>query len=292
MTTAARNAVARRAQQAGNQPQQQSGGQQPTLVNYLQSMRGELARAVPAQISSERIARIALTSIRTVKHLDECTIESFAGALMTCAQLGLEPGGAAGEAYLIPFFNRQSGVYEVQLVIGYQGMVKLFWQSPMAKSLDAQIVYENDVFEYEYGLNPRLVHRPSLSNRGKPIAYYAVASTSTGGSAFVVMSPEDIEAVRKRAKTKNGGPWSTDYGPMAKKTCIRQLFKLLPKSVELSRAVAHDETVRTDASLDSIDAPPPYIAGEIEQAPAVDTGTGEVVDGELEPEGGWDAPAA
>lgn len=260
-------AVARRAQTAG---QVQQTGQQgrPDLAAFVNSMSGELARAVPGHLTGERIARIALTSLRTTKHLSECTVDSFAGALMSCAQLGLEPGGPAGEAYLLPFFNRRRGVYEVQLVIGYQGMVKLFWQSPMARHLDAQIVYERDHLEYEYGLEPRLVHRPSLTDRGRPIAYYAVASMTNGGSAFVVLAPEDVERIRQRSKAKDDGPWQTDYDAMAKKTAIRQLFKILPKSAELARAVAHDETVRTDRSLDALDAAPTWIPGELADQPA------------------------
>lgn len=253
-------ALARRAEQAG-QPAQQPA--EPTLAEFVNSMTGELQRAVPKHLTGERIARIALTSLRTTRHLDECTVDSFAGALMSCAQLGLEPGGPAGEAYLIPFFNKKIGRYEVQLVLGYQGMVKLFWQSPVARHLDAQVVHENDHFEYEYGLAPRLVHRPALTDRGRPIAYYAVASMTNGGSAFVVMSPADIERIRQRSRAKDDGPWGTDYDAMAKKTALRQLFKLLPKSAELARAVAHDETVRTDRSPEGIDAAPAWIPGEV-----------------------------
>lgn len=275
MTSNARNAVARRAENVGQL--EQAGDQQPpqpqSLAAFVNTMSGELARAVPKHLTGDRIARIALTSLRTTKHLPECTTESFAGALMSCAQLGLEPGGPAGEAYLLPFFNRRKGVYEVQLVIGYQGMVKLFWQSPMARHLDAQAVKENDHFDYEYGLNPKLEHRPARGDRGKTIAYYAVATMTNGGAGFVVMFPEDIEAIRKRSKAKDDGPWLTDYDAMAKKTCIRQLFKTLPKSAELARAVAHDESVRTDRSLDAIDAAPDWIPGETVERPELTAGS-------------------
>ncbi|GGJ87264.1 hypothetical protein GCM10011583_18500 [Streptomyces camponoticapitis] len=261
MTTAS-NAVARRAESVGTV--QQNGEQpRPDLRAFVNNMSGELARAVPTGLKPERIARIALTSLNTVKYLADCTQESFAGALMTCAQLGLEPGGPAGEAYLLPFYNSKLGSYEVQLVVGYQGMVKLFWQSPIAKGLDARVVKEGDLFDYEYGLEPFLKHKPAKGNRGRAIAYYAIARTTTGGAVFLVLDRDDIEDIRKRAKAKDNGPWKTDYDAMAKKTCIRQLFKTLPKSTELAQAIAHDETVRTDASLTAIDAPGPYVAGEV-----------------------------
>lgn len=233
--------------------------EQPTVSSFLEEMKPQIARALPRHMNADRLARIALTEVRRTPQLGKCTPESFGGALMTIAQLGLEPGAATGEAYLIPFKNNKTGQHEVQLIIGYKGMAKLYWQSPLAKSLDAQAVHENDQFDYAYGLEPRLEHRPALTNRGRTIAYYAVATLTSGGAAFVVLSPEDVEAVRRRAQARNDGPWKTDYDAMAKKTCVRQLFKLLPKSPELVQAETADGSVRTDISQDAIDA----IPGEI-----------------------------
>jgi recombination protein RecT len=252
--TDTRAAVARRAESTGQV--QQAGP--PTLAQQIERMRPEIARALPKHMDADRMARIALTTLRKTPKLANCSPESFLGALMTCSQLGVEPG-ATGEAYLVPFGR------ECTFVLGYKGMAKLFWQSPMAKSLDAQIVYENDHFDYAYGLHPRLEHKPVLVNRGKAIAYYAVATTVSGGSAFVVLSPEDVEKHRMFSKQSGSGPWKDHYDAMAKKTCVRELFKLLPVSVELAQAVAQDGTVRTDVAIDAIEVEPAYIAGEIEQ---------------------------
>ncbi|HUY47878.1 MAG TPA: recombination protein RecT [Streptosporangiaceae bacterium] len=237
-----------------------------TVYEFIEAMKGEMARALPRHLNPDRMARIALTEVRRTPLLARCTQASFGGALMTCAQLGLEPG-VSGEAYLLPFRNTKKQCYEVQLIIGYQGMAKLFWQSPLARSLDAQAVYENDEFEYAYGLEPKLVHKPSLAaDRGKAIAYYAVAKMAGGGSAFIVMSPGDIEKIRVRSRAKDDGPWATDYDAMARKTCLRQLFKLLPRSPELSQALAQDEAVRTDLSAEALDMVSEYpdaVAGEV-----------------------------
>lgn len=262
MTTDLTQRIAKKAA-AGKQIAKQPAGAQPALAQFVEDMRGELARALPEHISPDRVARIALTELRRVRHLAECTQASFGGALMTCAQLGLEPGGAIGEAYLIPFYNKEARAYEVQLIIGYQGMIKLYWQHPLAAGLDVQVVYEGDEFEFAYGLDPVLRHVPSMTaDRGKPVAYYAVARLKNGGSAFVVLSPSDIERIRQRSKAKSSGPWRTDYDAMACKTTTRQLFKLLPKSTELAHAVAHDGTVRRDVSEAGLDVVPDYVEGE------------------------------
>ncbi|MGY4988886.1 recombinase RecT [Streptomyces nigrescens] len=256
--------VARRATTPVDQVAQRQQPAQPTLVQFVRQMGPEIARALPAHMSgaADRIARIALTDLNRVPNLAKATRDSFAGALMTCTQLGLEPGRVSGEAYLLPFWNKKIGQHEVQLVLGYQGMIKLFWQHPLAAGLDAREVRENDDFDYEYGLDAYLRHKPARRNRGQVTEYYALARLSNGGSAFVVMSPEDVEDIRRRSKAKDSGPWQTDYHAMAKKTGIRQLFKLLPKSPELARAVAHDESVRRDASTAGIDAVPDFIEGE------------------------------
>ncbi|MET8624574.1 recombinase RecT [Kitasatospora sp. NPDC004669] len=248
----ARTAIVQRAQQA-NQPAQQPA---PTLAQQIERMRPEIARALPKHMDADRMARIALTTLRRTPKLATCTPDSFLGALMTCSQLGVEPG-ATGEAYLVPYGR------ECTFILGYKGMAKLFWQSPIAKSLAAEVVYENDHFEWEKGLSPKLEHRPVLANRGRPVAYYAVATTVNGGSAFVVLSPDDVEAHRKHSKSGGSGPWRDHFDAMAKKTCVRELFKLLPVSVELAQAVAHDETVRTDLDASALEVEPDWITGEI-----------------------------
>lgn len=234
--------------------------------SFLAALQPEMAKALPRHLNPERLARIALTEVRRTPLLAECTTASLGGALMTCAQLGLEPG-VGGEAYLLPFKNSRENTYEVQLIIGYQGMAKLFWQSPLAKSLDAQAVFPEDEFEYEYGLTPKLRHVPSLDRPSSSQAkcYYAVATTTSGGSAFVVLSRADVERFRKRGRGGDRGPWVSDYDAMAKKTCIRQLFKLIPKQAELALAVANDETVRIDYRNDLAAITPVHVS-EIDPA--------------------------
>lgn len=270
-------------QQDGNGAVRKRNGQPQTIAQFIEVMKGEMARALPKHLSADRLARIALTEVRRTPRLAQCTQPSFGGALMTCAQLGLEPG-VTGEAYLIPRKNgrlsRDAGrdIFEVQLTIGYQGMAKLFWQSPLAKSLDAQAVYENDYFEYELGLEPYLKHKPTLEERGNAIAYYSVATLTNGGHAFIVLSRSDVEKIRIRSNAGTGdkdSPWKTDYDEMAKKTCLRRMFKLLPKSPELARALSQDEGVRTDWAEDAIDIQPEYpdaVPGEVEHQDDAATG--------------------
>ena len=238
---------------------QQNGVAKPkTMKDYVQQMldAGELAKALPSVITPERFTRIVLSALSSTPELNNCSRESFLGAMMTSAQLGLEPNTPLGQAYLIPFRNNRKGVVECQFQLGYKGLIDLAYRSGV-KSIQVHEVYENDVFTCEYGLEPKLVHKPALTDRGRVIAYYAVFETAEGGTGFEIMSREDVEAhAKKYSKSFGSGPWKTDFDAMAKKTVLKRVLKYAPLRTDFVRAVESDESVREideDATSDAMD---------------------------------------
>lgn len=111
-------------------------------------IKQQMALALPKHVSADRLARIALTEIRKVPKLAQCDQTSFLGAIMQCAALGLEPGGALGHCYLIPFDNKRQNRTEVQFIVGYRGMIDLARRSGQIVSLSARVVYAKDHFHY------------------------------------------------------------------------------------------------------------------------------------------------
>lgn len=229
-----------------------------TLLSSPQ-VQAQIKAALPRHMTPERMARIALTEMRKVPKLAQCEPMSFLGAVIQCAQLGLEPGNALGHAYLLPFDRRkkvsgqwQTVATECQVIIGYRGMIDLARRSGQIVSLDARAVYEGDKFDCRLGLDPNLTHEPDWqnANRTDPNALrfvYAVAKLKDGGTQFEVMSRAEIDSIRARSKSADDGPWVTDYAAMALKTVIRRLFKFLPVSIEMQTAIGLDEM--TDANL-------------------------------------------
>lgn len=218
-----------------------------TVFDLIKQMDGEIKRALPRQISAERFSRIAMTAVRNNPKLQACDPMSFIAALMQSAQLGLEPNTPLGQAYLIPYGR------EAQFQLGYQGMLTLAYRTGEYQSIYAHGVYENDTFEYEYGLNEKLVHIPATDPQGEPIYYYAVYKLKNGGHGFVVMSREQIAKHRDQYSQAAKGkysPWTTDFDSMAKKTVLKQLLKYAPKSVEFAAQVAQDETIKTEIAED------------------------------------------
>lgn len=224
------------------------------MGDLLKRMHAQIEKALPSVITPERFTRIALTAYSRNEKLQECTAESFLGSMMQAAQLGVEPNTPLGQAYLIPYRNR--GVMEVQFQLGYRGMIDLAYRSGEVQNIQAHEVYENDTFEYELGLNPKLRHVPALKDRGDVILYYAVFKLTNGGVGFEVMSKEDVEAfAKKKSKTYGTGPWQSDFDAMAKKTLVKRLLKFAPLKSDFIRAVTTDETIKSGISENMADLP-------------------------------------
>lgn len=255
------------AQAAENKPATGAAASK-TLKAWVMDMEGQFAKALPKVITPERFTRIALTALSSNPKLSECSRNSFLGALMQAAQLGVEPNTPLGQAYLIPFHNNNKKVMECQFQLGYKGMIDLCYRSGEIASVQAHVVYENDKFEYELGLEPKLSHIPAADNRGKPIYVYATFRLKNGGYGFEVMSMSDAKEHGKRySKTYGSGPWQTNFEEMAKKTVLKKVLKYAPLRSDF---LMYDNTVNTYREN----------AGEVEFTAAEDTDV--IIDGDFE----------
>lgn len=237
---------------------------QDSMANLIKQMTPAIASALPQHMTGERMARIVTTVMRRTRALAECEDMSFVGAVMTCAQLGLEPG-PTGQAYLVPYGK------ECTFILGYRGMLELARRSGQVETIYARPVYELDEFHVEYGLNETLTHVPYMDGDGGKLKYvYAIVKYKDGGHNMTVMSMAAVERIRARSKTSHKGPWSTDYEAMALKTVVRQLAKWMPQSVEFQTALAVDGQSRTDTRLEALDdmaADPNVWDGDVVEEP-------------------------
>lgn len=210
--------------------------------SLLEKAKPQIALALPRHLNADRMLRIAMTSVQRTPALLACNQVTLIGAIIQAAQLGLEPDGVLGHAYLVPYKD------SCQLIVGYKGLIDLARRSGQLSTIFARVVHAKDQFEYAYGLSERLEHQPSTTGEpGEIVAAYAVAKLKDGGQQFEVMSRREIDAIKDRSPAGKSGPWITDFPEMAKKTVLRRLCKMLPASVELARAVALDE--RADLGL-------------------------------------------
>lgn len=233
---------------AQNQVAQKQVSPESSLNALLKKMGPEIQRALPKHMDADRIARIALTAVRTTPKLLECDQISFVAALMQSAQLGVEPNTGLGQAYLIPYGK------QVQFQLGYKGLIDLAVRSGQYKAIYAHEVYAEDEFSFSYGLHKDLVHVPSSNPQGEPIGYYAVYHLKNGGYDFVYWTRERIDKhAQKFSQAVQKGwtsPWKTNYDAMAKKTVLKEVMKYAPKSIELQKVVEADETIKTEVAED------------------------------------------
>lgn len=216
--------------------------QKPNAIKLMEHNKKYINEILPKGFDVGRLVRVISSQIRQNPKLGMCDPYSMMHAVMTCAQLGLEPSRTLGRVHLIPYGK------EVQCIIGYQGLVELARRSGDISEIYAEVVYENDHFKYTMGLNKTLEHTPDFSgDRGEFKCCYAVAKYKDGGNHIVVMSREDINSIKNGTKYKNP-VWENHFDEMAKKTAIRRLAKLLPLTIELERAAEITDNEAVGAS--------------------------------------------
>lgn len=256
----------------------------------IEQQAGRFQAILPVGFDSVRFHNLVLTAVKSKPALMECFLTeqgklSVLLAAMEAASVGLEPDTPMQEAWLLP--RRNNGRMECQLSIGYQGLVKLARRSGEIKSLRADVVRQGDLFRYSFGLEAdEMVHVPAPSGKRGALVYaYAVVRYLNGGYDFVVLDRDEIEARRAKSdswksdKSRPYSPWTTSEPAMWRKSAVRELSKLMPKSAEFARAEDRDERV---LSFDDTGAIAAIEAGPPEN---VDPQTGEITDAEIiEPE--------
>lgn len=196
--------------------------------------KAAMASLVPRHLNAERLTKVALNCVAKTPALQGCSVASLYQCVITASELGLEPGGALGHAYLVPYGQTCT------LIIGYRGLVELMRRSGDLSNIRAVIVRKGDRFDYEEGLSPKLTHKPVVGSMEPMELVYAVATLKDGSQQFELMSRAQVEAIRAKSKAGKGGPWVDHFDEMAKKTVIRRISKLLPMSSEVADAIEKD----------------------------------------------------
>jgi len=217
---------------------------------------------------ADRFLRVVMTAVRMNPDLNRCTVDSVIGAAMQAAQLGLTPG-VLGECWLIPYKNRDTGQLEAQYQNGWKGLVGLAGRA--GYDVAAHAVHEADEFDYAYGLEPYLVHKPAKGDRGAAEQWYAVVRRSDNDRVvgFAVVDKAHVEQRRQFGRSANSPAWRNWYSEMALGKAVREAMRTVPMSVELFVALASEGLVRTEVAGDAED----FV---LDQAP----GVGELGEGD------------
>lgn len=197
-----------------------------------------VSKSLPKHLTPERFIRVAITAMTKTPKLAQCSQASFFNAMLTLSQYGIEADGR--RAHLIPFENRKAGTVDCQLILDYKGIAELVMRSGLVSYLHADVVCENDLFEYDMG--EIKTHKIDFRKpRGSVYAAYCICKFKDGTCKADVMSRDEIESIRARSKAGNSGPWITDWNEMGKKTIFKRLSKWLPLSAEVQDLLDVDD---------------------------------------------------
>lgn len=230
---------------------------QGNLMKYEDHVKQLLGRKYG--ISANEFMVKALNAVKKNPELLKCTPQSLYGSILYFAEIGLPFNTPEQFGYILPY--KQKGVMEATPIIGYKGLIEIAYRNPKMKSLRIQAVYDNDDFDYEYGTEEYIKHRPTHSNRGALKAVYAIAKMDGIDPMFVVVHKDELIKIQKLSKS-GGSAYSpynngTDvFNVMQSKVALKLLFKTLPKTdnealittLELDNKFDYDKSVRIEAN--------------------------------------------
>jgi recombination protein RecT len=204
----------------------------------LDAMRGQFEAVLPKHIPAERFGRVVLTAVQTNPDLLNVDRRSLWNACMKAAQDGLMPDGRLGALVVYKDKRRGAIAQWLPMIAGIRQKVR---NSGEIATWDVHVVHDKDLFEFELGDEPHIVHRPARGERGGIIAAYSVALLKSGERSREVMFADEIHEIRQRSKMPDSGPWITDFGEMCKKTVAKRHAKVLPMSTDLDDLLRRED---------------------------------------------------
>lgn len=240
------------------------------FITMLERARPQLERVLPKHLTAERMVALARLAASRTPLLFQCDPLTVVQSVMRVSQLGLDIGTTA---HLVPFRNGKTKKYECQAIPDYKGLIDLAIRSGRVVQIDSRVVYEGEEFEVEYGLEPKLIHRPRPTPEngaaGAVVAAYAVAVMVGGTRKFEWLWRKDIDKVRASSRASDNGPWVNWFEEMCKKTAVKRLYKTLPQTKEMLAAAEMDdraETGQVGSANELLDLDVPMVVEE--EAPA------------------------
>jgi recombination protein RecT len=221
----------------------------------LEQARPDMIRVAPRNtVLPESLIEQAVAACAESYKLSIMAPEKVAKAVLNCAQIGLSLDPLFGQAFLEARYSRKARCYNCRLGIGYRGHIALILRTGLVTAVVARIIYENDAYDIDMGVD-KISHKPLLvGDRGAPIAGYARADFPNGRSIYELLTRKDLDEIRAMAASRDEegdgggqqrggqqkGPWYTWPDEMDKKSCINRLRKYLPVSTEMQLAATFD----------------------------------------------------
>ncbi|WP_203263640.1 recombinase RecT [Streptococcus uberis] len=246
-----------------------------------------------------------LSIVNNNSYLAQATNSSIMNAAMKAATLNLPIEPSLGQAYVVPYNRsekRGNGwvkINEAQFQIGYKGLIQLAQRSGKIKTINCDIVYEEEFLAYDK-VTGTLHLSENQCDSGKVKGYFASFELINGFHKMIYWSYDKVlNHAKKYSKTydqkkgefKAGTPWSNEFDAMALKTLLKELLlKYAPLSVEMQDAILADngdstveeikiaKDVTPESSNESLVSDLLGNQPEEKELPKADPETGELLD--------------
>lgn len=241
---------------------------------FMDKLKPQLELALPKHLSTDRMARLALTAFSSNQQLQRCTHLSIAASMMTAAALGLEPG-VNGAGYLIPYKDTCT------FVPGWKGLVDLVSRSGRG-TVYTGVIFKDQKYTFTDGARRDLViHNETDLNDPEDITHaYAIGWVRDAQMPIIELwSVAKITKHRNKYNKVGQRHYSfRDWEMYCRKVPLLQVLKYMPSSIEMANAIAVTNSAETGLGATIVDG----IVIENEEAQearrTVDRGTAETVD--------------
>lgn len=238
-----------------NQPKKEKEQQKPAEENKQQVAKWSPMQklvysaknsfnSIESGLDFNREANFALQVLEANSFLQKLDSQSIINSVKNISLIGLTLNPAMKYAYLVP----RNG--KCTLDISYVGMIKLLTDAGTVKNITADVVYQKEIdngnFDFRKGSDPYLKHKPMVfeSDKGEMVGAYAIAYFRDGGCQFEMMGKDEMLKIKnysesyKNEKTRQYSPWENWEPEMWKKTVLRRLYKMLPKTKVSDKLIA------------------------------------------------------
>ena len=164
-------------------------------------------------------------------------------SLMDCLIKAAMQGFILGHDAYVNLYGKKA-----VLIPEYRGLIRAAMNTGKVRRVWADYVGENDTWKFDQFAQPPASHEPHPTHRGKPMFYYAALVELNGTVHIRITSLEKITQIRDNVLAKirddadrKFSPWTQELEPMSLKTAIKQLFKFVHLTPELSAIVDNDD---------------------------------------------------
>ena len=201
------------------------------VAKYDENLRPDIERAFNVEMSWLNSLILSDTKLRATANTNPV---SFCKVLANVVSAGLTLSPAMKFCYVI--VRKENGKPAATLDISYMGLIKMITDNGAVSKVEANVVHENDIFECEYGLDPKFRHVPVLSNRGAMVAAYCIAHIRGAEPQIELLTADDIADIK--ASSQGGDVWFKWPGEMWRKSAVKRAFKYMPKNTMSDEMIA------------------------------------------------------